>query len=254
MKGSLTTAYSYPEWPSIGIAAICSLLLQLILAFSLSEQDMPKIVEPAQQSIEVELTMPAQQTAPAAPPSSSLPVRKLEVAIRNVPAPAVKKVAPAEIQRRSDEMLAENEQRQSEPVTADAAAMMPDTGEERENNQNPIPISPPDNNIAPLTPSHSPSISNIPAVSATPNYEHNPAPSYPPLARRRGWTGIVLLKVQVSASGTVLDVQLAKSSGHEVLDEAAQQAVASWQFSPAMDDGVPVTSWVEVPVRFELTS
>lgn len=254
MKGSLTTAYSYPEWPSIGIAAICSVVLQLIFAFSFHQQNMPKIVDPTQQSIEVELTMPTQQAAPTAPPSSSLPARKLEVASRNVPAPAVKKVAPAEIQRRSDEVPAENKQNQSEPVTSDAAAMIPDADEERASKQNSVPISQPDNNLAPQTPSHSPSISDIPAVTATPNYEHNPAPSYPPLARRRGWTGTVLLKVQVSASGTVLDVQLAKSSGHEVLDEAAQQAVVSWQFSPAMDNGVPVASWVEVPVRFELTS
>jgi protein TonB len=60
------------------------------------------------------------------------------------------------------------------------------------------------------------------------------------------------LKVQVLASGRAAQVSIAASSGHEVLDEAALDAVRHWHFVPAKRGGQPVDSWVNVPINFNL--
>lgn len=87
---------------------------------------------------------------------------------------------------------------------------------------------------------------------ARPNYLHNPPPPYPPLAKRRGLTGAVVLKVLVGREGVAKEVSVRSSSGHAVLDQAAVSTVAGWRFSPARRGEVSVESWVDVPIRFEL--
>jgi protein TonB len=83
-------------------------------------------------------------------------------------------------------------------------------------------------------------------------YGSNPPPPYPATARRRGWEGKVLLRVEVSASGSVRDVAVEQSSGFASLDEAAQQAVYRWRFKPALQNGRPVPGLVRVPIHFKL--
>ncbi len=77
-------------------------------------------------------------------------------------------------------------------------------------------------------------------------------PAYPDIARRRGEQGRVLLRVQVSAQGTVLSAGVAASSGFIRLDEAATQAVRSCRFIPASRDGIPIQGAAEVPFDFRL--
>jgi protein TonB len=89
--------------------------------------------------------------------------------------------------------------------------------------------------------------------SARPDYSVNPKPPYPLVARRTGTQGVVLLRVQVRVDGTVAEVQIAQSSGSALLDGSALKTVRdSWRFVPARLDGVPVESWVDVPIRFIL--
>lgn len=89
--------------------------------------------------------------------------------------------------------------------------------------------------------------------AAQPDYGVNPKPPYPMLARRLGAQGVVLLRVHVRKDGTVADVELARSSGFSMLDDAATRTVRErWRFVPARVDGAPVASWVEVPIRFVL--
>lgn len=83
-------------------------------------------------------------------------------------------------------------------------------------------------------------------------YLRNPVPAYPHLARKLGWQGAVLLRVQVSADGRCAAAQLKRSSGHALLDEAALEAVKAWRFIPARQDDRPVNAWVDVPIRFNL--
>ena len=84
------------------------------------------------------------------------------------------------------------------------------------------------------------------------NYAQNPKPDYPPVAKSRGWSGKVLLKVQVSAQGNSDAVAIEQSSGHEILDESAVEAVKKWRFIPAKRGETPVASSVIVPIVFTL--
>lgn len=83
-------------------------------------------------------------------------------------------------------------------------------------------------------------------------YLHNPKPAYPAEARRMELEGRVILHVQVLATGHAGHVSVAKSSGHEVLDECALEAVRQWKFIPAKRNGEPVESIVNVPINFDL--
>lgn len=89
-------------------------------------------------------------------------------------------------------------------------------------------------------------------VLARPVYRRNPEPAYPAAARRRRQEGVTLLAVSVSASGRALRVAVKKSSGYQLLDEAAVGAVVDWEFEPARAGAVAVESEIEVPVRFVL--
>jgi periplasmic protein TonB len=82
--------------------------------------------------------------------------------------------------------------------------------------------------------------------------ETNRAPIYPDLARRRGEQGRVLLRVNVSADGTPLDVAVLDTSGHQSLDAAALSAIRQWRFVPATQAGRAVPAEADVPVRFRL--
>ena len=83
-------------------------------------------------------------------------------------------------------------------------------------------------------------------------YLNNPRPAYPPMARRLGIEGLVVLRVQVSAKGVPEQVAVAQSSGQTVLDEAALRAVQGWSFVPARLGDKPIAHAVDVPVRFQL--
>jgi periplasmic protein TonB len=83
-------------------------------------------------------------------------------------------------------------------------------------------------------------------------YGQNPTPSYPSEARRRGWEGTVLLLVEILENGRPERITIRQSSGHPILDEAAQGAVGRWMFIPAQREGKPVKSAAEVPIVFSL--
>ena len=85
-------------------------------------------------------------------------------------------------------------------------------------------------------------------------YLQNPRPSYPPISRRLGEEGKVMLKVKVTADGAAAVVDLEKTSGFERLDEAAKQAVARWRFVPAKRGDEPIEASVIVPIVFRLDS
>lgn len=94
----------------------------------------------------------------------------------------------------------------------------------------------------------------LPAVTeARPLYRDNPPPPYPAAARRRGYTGTVLLTARVDAEGRVAALEVESSSGYPVLDRAALSGVRSWRFVPGTRGGRPVETRVTIPVRFELT-
>jgi len=86
------------------------------------------------------------------------------------------------------------------------------------------------------------------------DYLNNPKPAYPPISRRLREEGVVVLKVNVRADGSVANALVEKHSGSQRLDDAALSAVKRWQFVPARRGSEPVESWVLVPIEFELQS
>jgi TonB family protein len=89
-------------------------------------------------------------------------------------------------------------------------------------------------------------------ADAVPRYGDKARPVYPPLARLRGYQGVVVLFVEVLVDGRVGQVKIRRSTGHEILDRAALETVRTWSFEPGRREGRAVTMSVEVPVRFVL--
>lgn len=88
--------------------------------------------------------------------------------------------------------------------------------------------------------------------AAAPIAASNRPPVYPRRALLHRWAGEVWLRVRVTAAGQVAGVEIEKSSGFPVLDQAATRAVRGWQFQAARRDDRPVPCEVRLPVRFRL--
>ncbi|MCL2345421.1 MAG: TonB family protein [Desulfobulbus sp.] len=124
----------------------------------------------------------------------------------------------------------------------------------------PLVAAPPEN-VTEAAPAAPPAAAVAAAPSAEPvviaarynaAYLNNPKPKYPPLSRRLGEEGKVLLRVRVTADGRPGAVDVEKTSNFSRLDEAACQAVAGWRFVPARRGGEAVESSVIVPIDFHL--
>lgn len=84
-------------------------------------------------------------------------------------------------------------------------------------------------------------------------YIDAPAPRYPREALRRGWEGTVWLRVLVDAAGIPQQVEIERSSGHRLLDQAArEQVLRHWRFHPAQANGRNTSAWGRVPIEFAL--
>lgn len=93
----------------------------------------------------------------------------------------------------------------------------------------PTPMTPANEVTALATPAPAPAASTARVLTTMPG--SNPPPDYPPVARRRGWQGTVVLALEVDAAGAVVRVEVRGSSGHAVLDAAAVAAVRDWRFA-----------------------
>ena len=77
-------------------------------------------------------------------------------------------------------------------------------------------------------------------------------PIYPRIAKKSGWEGTVLVRVTVEKNGRASKVDVSRSSGHKVLDDAALKAIKRWTFRPARDGNIPIKSVVVIPLKFSL--
>lgn len=84
-------------------------------------------------------------------------------------------------------------------------------------------------------------------------YRTTTKPDYPERARREGKEGRVLLHVLVDEEGRSKTVEVDTSSGSDMLDQAAREAIKKWRFSPARQGEKAVASWVKIPIDFRLT-
>jgi protein TonB len=72
--------------------------------------------------------------------------------------------------------------------------------------------------------------------------------SYPVIARRRGWQGVVTLELHIEADGLISGLQVTGTSGYPVLDRAAMEALrlasipgaAHWLHGRSIDMLIPV--------------
>jgi protein TonB len=87
---------------------------------------------------------------------------------------------------------------------------------------------------------------------ARPMYRENSPPTYPKRARKRGYEGTVVLLVLVNRQGRVEELHVDRTSGHAMLDRAAQGAVKRWLFEPGRQGNKKMAMWVKVPVTFKL--
>jgi protein TonB len=69
---------------------------------------------------------------------------------------------------------------------------------------------------------------------------------YPRSARRQGIEGTVELRFRIAADGSVGAVEIARSSGFLVLDEAAQQTIRRAAPYPRLN------GWVRLPLTYRL--
>lgn len=115
----------------------------------------------------------------------------------------------------------------------------------------PAPPAPPEPVVASAPPAP-PAPPRIELPSTTADYLSNPRPPYPPLSRRLGEQGTVVLNVHVEADGSATRATIRSSSGFERLDEVALQTVLRWRYVPGKRAGVPEAMWVTVPIRFHL--
>jgi len=88
------------------------------------------------------------------------------------------------------------------------------------------------------------------AENKAPSIVFNPPPAYPAEAIAARQTGRTLLRVAVSADGSVAELSVYRSSGVPALDQAALRAVRGWRFSAA--EGSSALRELLVPVRFVL--
>lgn len=77
-------------------------------------------------------------------------------------------------------------------------------------------------------------------------------PSYPPLSRRLGEEGKVVLRVGLDENGYVNTARVVESSSYKRLDEAALAVVKTWRCNPSLRNGQPVRAVALQPFNFVL--
>ena len=91
-------------------------------------------------------------------------------------------------------------------------------------------------------------VENAPELIA----ERSPKPRYPRRGQRMGWEGEVVCRITVGTDGRVVRAVVEESSGHELLDRVAREAVLAWHFVPGTRGGVPAEMDVLKRLLFRL--
>ena len=96
------------------------------------------------------------------------------------------------------------------------------------------------------------SVSDAPVRVTNPNYAGACPISYPERARKRNQEGTVVVHALIGPDGKPIEVSVAQSSGHRLLDEAARDAITNCAFVPQKVGGRAVRAIVEIPIPFKL--
>ncbi|GAO40022.1 putative TonB-like protein [Sphingomonas changbaiensis NBRC 104936] len=91
-------------------------------------------------------------------------------------------------------------------------------------------------------------------VEATPDsrFAGEFQPPYPSQLLRTGIEGKAVVKVLIGTDGRVKQVVIVSADDPLFADASERQALRRWRFRPATRDGVPIESWKQMTVRFEI--
>lgn len=97
-----------------------------------------------------------------------------------------------------------------------------------------------------------PAPAKVELPSSDADYLQNPKPSYPPMSKRLGEQGKVLIRALIGVDGIAQKAEIKQSSGFERLDQAALTTVLRWRYTPGKRAGVAEAMWFNVPINFVL--
>ncbi len=96
-------------------------------------------------------------------------------------------------------------------------------------------------------------LEDTPPLILNPRFRETPTPpTYPKRAMDLDQQGEALVRARLDADGNPSEIVLWRTSGFDLLDHAALEAVRRWRFQPAERDGHPIPAWVQVPIHFAL--
>lgn len=184
------------------------------------------------------------QMLPQAAPETPMPEPAPQPVIKPAPQP---KLVPKPVKPFMPQTL-ESERALSTPEQVEPAA-------EAAPSTTPPVLPVPATSAAPVA-SQSPAAPVVTAALTPPRfnaaYLNNPPPVYPPILRRAGEEGRVVLRVFVTPDGLAGEVRVLNPSNSPQFDEAALAVVRKWRFVPARRGDTPVAEWVQVPIEFKL--
>ena len=138
------------------------------------------------------------------------------------------------------------------PIKQTSEVVTPTTATDAKTALKPIKASPNQSNTTATTAVDNAGTQTLKLVSK-PTFATRPGSvNYPKLAKRRGIEGQVLIEVWIGTKGQQLNQKLIKSSGAQILDNAAMTAIKKWHFSAHIVNGTAIAHRVQIPVRFKL--
>jgi protein TonB len=181
---------------------------------------------------------------------------EMTLELREGPEPLSQTMVVAEVPVEAPKRIAREETVPAElPHVTDAQIKIEEVAPSPSTEDNPVIFSAEKRETSPERPVFtSSSVQTDGSAMARPDYLFNPRPAYPKEARRQRQQGLVVLSVLVNEAGEPVHVDVASSSGHKLLDEAAISAVKCWRFVPARVGDSKVASRVEIPIRFILSA
>lgn len=225
-----------------GVVA-CGVVLAHLAAFWALQAGL-RHIQPAPVIVPIEMLsemlQPPAPVAPAAPPPAK-------------PHPVVQPVERSHpTQRREPHPVSHRMPPTPQPVAIAEPAPAPVTTPEV---ADPLPPAPPVTSpvskapTVPVTPA-APATIELPSSNA--NYLRNPTPTYPPISKRLGEQGRVIVRVLIGADGVPEKAELKQSSNYNRLDRVALETVMKWRYVPGKRGGVAEAMWVNVPIDFVL--
>jgi TonB family protein len=94
-------------------------------------------------------------------------------------------------------------------------------------------------------------VRSIAEVSQLPQFKTQVKAEYPVAAKQAGLEGVVILQVDIDATGAVMDVSVVQGLGSGC-DEAAVAAMKQSTFTPAYAGTDPVPVRIRIPYRFKI--